>query len=133
MRNVVFTVGTVLTLLALACRKPVALRYVERAGSIVSEVTSDHKVLHDAQSGQTIEWQAEGSGVTDFWIFLGTATPCQNGQNTLHGSVGHPASCVVGKRDGGGGLVRYAYEVHSDPPPNNGYPDRIVRCDGCTN
>ena len=62
MRNVVFTVGTVLTLLALACRKPVALRYVERAGSIVSEVTSDHKVLHDAQSGQTIEWQAEGSG-----------------------------------------------------------------------
>ena len=102
------------------------------ATNIVTQITSTFYIQHEAQVGQTLEWRIEGSGKTDFWIFFGPATPCGNGDATLHGSAGHPASCVVGRSDGSSGTVQYSYELHQNAPPPGGYPDRVGRCVGCT-
>ena len=125
--------GSLLLLLLLGCTQPQPKMEVllKSPASIITEITSNFYVLHEAQVGQTLEWRITGSGKTDFWIFFGKQTPCASGETTLHGSAGHPASCVAGKSGGGTGTVRYAYELHQDNPPPGGYPDRINPCTGC--
>lgn len=119
-------------LLTQGCKQPAQTTPAKSDSSIVTEITPGLKILHEVQSGQTLEWRTSENGPTDFWIFFGTETPCQNGQKTLHGSSGHPASCVAGSKTSGHETLRYAYDVYSEPPPRGGYPDRVVRCDGCS-
>ena len=100
--------------------------------TILTRITPDFQVRHQAEVGQTLEWRLAGSGKPEFWIFFGKNTPCVNGETTLHGSAGHPVSCVVGRRGSGTGPVQYSYELHKDPPPSGGFPDRVNPCIGCT-
>ena len=126
--------GTVSSVLILSqgCKQPSPKSLVKSSHSIVTELTPAFYVLHEAQVGQTLEWRMTGAGNTDFWIYFGKATPCGNGETTLHGSVSHPAACVAGKQDGSTGTVQYSYEIHQDAPPAGGFPDRVGRCVGCT-
>ena len=125
------TAGLLLTF-SQGCKQPSPELLVKSTSSIVTELTPAFYVLHEAQVGQTLEWRIAGSGSTDFWIYFGKATPCGNGETTLHGSTEHPAACVVGKPDGGTGTVHYSYEIHQNAPPAGGFPDRVGRCVGCT-
>ncbi len=132
-KSMFFGCGSLLLLISQGCKEqPETASPLQTPSSIVTEINSNFSVLHEAQIGQTLEWRIKGSGKTDFFIFFGKQSPCSSRASTLHGSADHPATCVVGRPDGGTGTVQYTYELHQDAPPPGGFPDRIGRCLGCT-
>ena len=105
--------------------------------SIVIDIGEQLVILHEAHTGQTLEWKSNSPNTPNFWIQFAGTSPCANGALVLSGSVTSAASCVAGTAAGTGGTITYSYYIRaSQPPPlspSGPTADRIARCLGCNN